>query len=190
MRHESRQGNGGGNRGHVQGVGRAAERIAPDPGQRLKLDFTLADAVSIAGQVVALDPQRTPLGAVQVEAVRQGSPAVSVLSNGKGEFQFINLPPGEYRVRCLTSRGPIEPASGKLQVSPGRPARGVQLACPQFKKGHWRHYNSFDGLAHDSEFLRGARAGWQGSCLARKAASRCSTGIPLKPCPAPKINYQ
>lgn len=122
------------------------------PGQRLKLDFTLADAVSIAGQVVALDPQRTPLGAVQVEAVRQGSPAVSVLSNGKGEFQFINLPPGEYRVRCLTSRGPIEPASGKLQVSPGRPARGVQLACPQFKKGHWRHYNSFDGLAHDSVF--------------------------------------
>jgi len=136
-------------------IGARRGGLSLSPGKVVTADLILSNAVSISGQVVALDPERTPLGGVVVEASREmrppaTCPPVTTLSNSKGEFQFVNLPQGRYRVRCLTPNGAVEGTESELEVEPGRSVPFLQIPCPQFKKGHWWRYNSFDGLAHNS----------------------------------------
>ena len=144
--------------------------VALRPEERRQLDLTLRDAVSIAGTVRMLD-ETTPHVALPVEAVEVGHQlstidmaqekllnvkvAATVLSNEEGRYQFVNLFPGAYLVRCQTPSGFIyygESIDGEkrqpipLQISGGESISGVDFRFASFKKGTWKSYRVFDGL--------------------------------------------
>jgi len=145
--------------------------IALRPEGLHQLDLTLRDAVSIAGTVRMLD-ETTPHVALPVEAVEVGDQlstidmaqekllnvkaAATVLSNEEGRYQFVNLFPGAYLVRCQTPSGFIdygEWIDGEkcqpipLQISRGESISGVDFRFASFKKGTWKSYGVFDGLS-------------------------------------------
>jgi|GEM_PF-1120930 len=136
----------------VNNMGARLDNIHLVPGCRITQDFVLSNSVSITGQVMAMDLDQTPLGDVEVEVARDGWPSEQKLTNKKGEFHFVNLAPGDYTVRCLTPQGPVAAKEGKVRVTRGGPPAAAHIFCPQFKKGNWQHYNTFNGLAHDSVF--------------------------------------
>jgi len=78
-------------------------------GERRTLNLTLKEAVSIEGTLLMLD-DATPHVAVPVQAlVAQASLPVQVaattLSDENGKYQFINLKPGQYQLRCQVLGG-------------------------------------------------------------------------------------
>ena len=135
------------------------------PGDRLTRDVTLHLAVSLAGSLMMLDQDRSPHSEVTVEAVRDGKVVASVLSDEKGHYQFINLKPGWYRVRCQTPNGyryclPTADATttqnlmseqepGPILVEDGKPVRNLDAWFAAFKKGVWRHYDTLDGVPNN-----------------------------------------
>lgn len=130
------------------------------PGSRLKLDFSLAHSVSIAG-TVRMPDNLTPHVAVPVQAV-DASPGASssvvsatVLSGDNGEFRFINLRPGLYHLRCQTAKGLLyhvatpEPGQNHptpLKVEMGGRLEGIQFQVPVMKRGALKTFTSDDGL--------------------------------------------
>src|SRR5262249_15766454 len=75
-------------------------------------------------------------------------PADSVLTDDKGNYQFTNLRPGTYRLRCQVTGGFVEfPEAVAVGKEAGNPDR---LACDftiaPFKKGTWRTYGFQYGL--------------------------------------------
>ncbi len=76
----------------------------------------------------------------------------TVLSDESGKYQFVNLPPGAYLLRCQTSDGYIyygeESEPPKLQISESQSIRGVNFRFASFKKGTWKSYTPFDGLSN------------------------------------------
>jgi len=113
--------------------------------------------ISIEGTLLMLD-DKTPHVAVVVQTIRGGKSVATVLSDEGGEYQFINLEPGTYQVRCYTLDGYLyygedKPTDGShaasLQVKSGRTLKDVDLRFPPFKKGTWKSYTRFDGLAGD-----------------------------------------
>src|SRR6185369_17138651 len=83
-------------------------------GERKSMDFTLKDAISTQGAVMTLD-RNTPQASVVVQAIKTSEKApaptsanagenekvaATVLTDEKGKYKFINLRPGQYRVRC------------------------------------------------------------------------------------------
>ncbi|MCX8108053.1 MAG: hypothetical protein N3G20_04545, partial [Verrucomicrobiae bacterium] len=126
-----------------------------DEGMRLAVDLTLANAVSLSGQVVCLDRDRLPLAGVEVRLSANGLPTRSQLSNSKGVFQFVNLPRARYRVQCMTPGGNPDATGAEIEPGPAGGASMLVVPCPPFKDGHWQRYGSFEGLAHDSAFCVG-----------------------------------
>ena len=63
------------------------------------------DHVSIEGTLLMLD-DRTPHVAVPVQAMCDGEVVATVLSDEAGKYQFINLKPGPYQLRCQVLGGP------------------------------------------------------------------------------------
>ena len=134
----------------------------PHPGERLARDAALHPAVSLAGSLLMLDREQSPHCEVTVEAVRDGKVVAAVLSDEKGHFQFVNLKPGRYQVRCQTPNGYryCRPAAGQataqgllpveedpvILVEDGKSVSGLDARFAAFKKGVWRHYDTLDGV--------------------------------------------
>jgi len=119
-------------------------------------------AASIEGTLLMLD-DKMPHVSVVVQAVLPSPDGTSepevvstVLSDESGKYQFINLKPGDYQVRCYTGeyvyfdqktpqmKGTI------LRVEPEKTLNNIDFRFPPFKKGLWRHYTRMDGLAHNT----------------------------------------
>ena len=138
--------------------------IAPGEGEYPTLDLKLEEAISISGRLLMLGDV-TPHLSVVVQAIRaSGEPTVAALtlSDETGEYQFVNLEPGSYYIRCYTTKGYVyyqgkengepdypDPAStgGSLQVEEGETLRNINFRMASFKKGTWRNYMHLDGLA-------------------------------------------
>jgi signal transduction histidine kinase/streptogramin lyase len=149
--------------------------VAFQAGERRTLKLVLNEAVSILGQVLALD--RSPQNAIVVQALREPDGAgtrmehvpagngriqsllpmppfsETVLSGTNGNFQFVNLRPGFYRLRCHGPEGFISPTNnpgemnpGPVLVAPGRTNEFVQFVFANAKKGVWQNYQITRGL--------------------------------------------
>ena len=115
------------------------------------------DAI-IEGTLLMLD-ETTPHVAVPVQAMKNGKIIAGTLSDKKGEYQFINLKPGTYQVRCHVLGGYIYYGRKKgivvethrgasLQVERGKTLKNIDFLIPPFKKGSWETYNYLlNGLA-------------------------------------------
>jgi len=128
------------------------------PGARSNVDFVVGEAVSVVGVARMMD-DLTPHVALPVQALAAtGTTAdphalATVLTDDRGEFRFINLRPGAYRFRCLTSRGFLySGGAGGLEAAPvvkveaGTTVRGLRFQFPAMKRGTWKSYSSEEGL--------------------------------------------
>jgi signal transduction histidine kinase/ligand-binding sensor domain-containing protein/DNA-binding response OmpR family regulator len=133
--------------------------------QRTEVNFTLANAVSIAGKVTAFDG--SPIPDVIVQAVRADAPSSEPgrlaspglaattrtgATNGAAGYRLSNLRPGKYKVRIIVPEGQLEYHGGEvLRVEPGKTLEADFQVAP-FRKGTWKNYTSLDGLASDQTF--------------------------------------
>ena len=123
-------------------------------GDRAKMNMTLGKAISISGNVLALD-NNTPNAGVLVEAILIGEDGTSqrratTLSDSRGRYEFTNLLAGSYQVRCYTwdthndnlNTVVIVPVDLQNTVN-------IDFRFPPFKHGTWKHYTYLDGLGHN-----------------------------------------
>ena len=138
------------------------------PGDRLTRHATLQPAISLSGSLTMLDQERSPHREVTVQALCNGVVAAAVLSDEKGHYQFSNLKPGGYQVRCQTPNGyrycrpapaaPVAPGVAPerepptIRVEEGQPVRNVDARFANFKKGVWKHYDTLDGVPNNRVF--------------------------------------
>jgi ligand-binding sensor domain-containing protein len=106
---------------------------------------------SISGKLLMLD-NITPHVAVPVEAMRNGRKVAGTLTDERGRYQFLNLRPGNYELRCQVLNGYIYYGDDKpisLQLQPDKPLRDMDFHIAAFRKGMFRTYNCIDGLPND-----------------------------------------
>ena len=143
-------------------------------GQRLSMNLTLTGAVKIQGTALMLD-DRTPHVAVVVQAVvtRRGDPSpqpvATALTDENGRYQLVNLKPGWYQLRCQVLGGYVyyratgdalrvmryaeetsvveEDAGESLYIRGRKTLENIDFRFAPFKKGTWKSYKYFDGLA-------------------------------------------
>jgi len=140
-------------------------------GERVKLNLTLKEAISIEGRLLMLDDS-DPHVAVPVQAIRNGKVIDGTLSDENGKYRFINLKPGRYQVRCQILDGYVyygqggkgvegqkskTQFGGTLQVEKGKTLKDINFRFAPFKKGRWKNYTPVDGLA-DNQLLAIHRA--------------------------------
>jgi len=133
--------------------------ITLDAGKRQVLNFRLKEAISISGVLLMMD-NRTPHVSVVVQAIQDGKTIATALSDEDGKYQFINLKPGRYQVRCQVLDGYVyygenrtsKPISSStyspinLQVKQGKSLKNIDFRFAPFKKGSWKNYGYLDGL--------------------------------------------
>ena len=118
-------------------------------GDRAKMNVTLGKAISISGNLLALD-NNTPHAGVLVEAILIGEDGASqrratTLSDSRGRYQFTNLIAGSYQVRRHTwdthddNVNIIVPVDLQNTVN-------IDFHFPPFEHGTWKHYTYLDGL--------------------------------------------
>jgi DNA-binding NtrC family response regulator/ligand-binding sensor domain-containing protein len=113
------------------------------------------ETISIQGTLLMLD-DATPHVAVPVQVMRDEKAMATVLSDEHGRYQFVNLEPGQYQLRCHVPGAYIyyggkksgEPIS--LRVKQCETLKNIDFRIAPFKKGTWRTYNYLDGLAGNS----------------------------------------
>ena len=75
----------------------------------------------------------------------------TTLTDDRGQYQFLNLRPGKYQVRCQIPGQlvyyPDREQAKTFTVSVGQQHRDINFHQPAFKKGFWRTYTTYDGLA-------------------------------------------
>ena len=130
------------------------------------------DHVSIEGTLLMLDDV-TPHVAVPVQVIWDGKVMSTVLSDERGRYQFVNLKPGQYQLRChvlggyvyyKSSSQTLDPTSYELhdtesaieenvadvlKLESGRSLQGINFQLAPFKRGTWRNYDTLDGLVHN-----------------------------------------
>ena len=119
------------------------------PGSRLNLNLALVTQTSIAGRVSMLDDSQSSHSCAPVEAWREGRKVASQFTGPRGLYRFVNLEPGRYRIRCPTPRGFVDSIAGDIELAWGQAVRGADVRFPGVKRGAWRRYGTFDGLAHN-----------------------------------------
>ncbi len=81
--------------------------------------------------------------------------SATALTELNGTFQFVNLRPGQYRLRCHgpdefvdpeASQGTDASGSPVVAVQSGRPNEGIRFMVPDAKKGVWKNYPITQGL--------------------------------------------
>ena len=65
----------------------------------MEQDLPLEKQISIQGILLMLD-DKTPHVAVPVQVIYEGATIETVLSDDAGRYEFANLKPGRYQVRC------------------------------------------------------------------------------------------
>jgi len=119
-------------------------------GEHREINLRLKQAISITGRLLMLD-DTTPHVAVPVQVVRDSQMVDSTLSNSRGEYQFANLKPGQYQVRCQIPGEYVYYQDGKtLSVGRGQTLSEIDFRFPPFKKGAWKTYTHLDGLADNT----------------------------------------
>ena len=119
-------------------------------GARAKMNITLEKAISISGNLLALD-NNTPNAGVLVEAILIGEDGASqkratTLSDSRGRYQFINLIAGSYQVRCHTwDRHNDNPIIAHVDLQ-NTVNVNIDFHFPPFEHGTWKHYTYLDGL--------------------------------------------
>ncbi len=139
------------------------------------LNLTLKEAVSIQG-LVSIPENMKDVEAHEfapVQAVIPSSPSsmdeatvvATVLSNWSGKYQFINLKPGSYQLRCHVPGGYIyyrslpdgmdmnlsNSSEGDiLEVKRGTSLSNIDFRIRPFKNGVWKNYTVMDGLVHNT----------------------------------------
>ena len=126
------------------------------------LNLELREAGSIEGRLLMLDNE-TGHAAVVVQALHNGKVVATTLSDRyeeSGRYEFSNLKPGDYQLRCQVLGGYVyyqkegkgearERESGAiLHVEAGKTLKNVDFHFAPFKKGMWRNYTCLDGLPH------------------------------------------
>ena len=136
-------------------------------GERRTLNLILKEAISISGTLLMLD-DATPHVFVPVQALIDERVIATTLSDENGEYQFINLKPGRYQVRCQVLDGYFyyrttddvlrftfyDSAMGQavgdiLKVEESKSLKGIDFRFPPFKKGTWKSYTYIDGLVNN-----------------------------------------
>ena len=137
--------------------GRIQNSLYLDSAETSVINLILQQARSISGQILHLN-SITPHASTQVQAVLQKGGqeegidiVATTLSDKNGFYQFVNLKPGQYQVRCYTNQGYVYHKSGqKVTVTETSTSKNVDFILPAFKRGHWKTYTRFDGLASNS----------------------------------------
>ena len=137
------------------------------PGSRLEQEVRLAPAVSLSGTLSMLDASRSPNRGIVVQALRQDRVVASTLSDDKGYYRFVNLPEGDYLLRCHApgglryyrpagadadagSRASSDPAaSPRIAVTGGKEVRNLNFRFAPFTRGAWARYDTLDGLPNN-----------------------------------------
>jgi signal transduction histidine kinase/ligand-binding sensor domain-containing protein len=132
-----------------------------EAGRRTALDLNLTNAVSIVGRVTAFDG--SPIPDATLEAVRADAPlpvpeklttpglvattlTTRAVTNAAQSYRFLNLRPGDYRVRIHTADGVRDYHQGEVvHVAPGGIIEANFQVAP-FRKGRWRRYSTANGL--------------------------------------------
>ncbi|MEW6158562.1 MAG: LamG-like jellyroll fold domain-containing protein, partial [Verrucomicrobiota bacterium] len=128
------------------------QTIELHPGLSHALELQMREAISLSGSIQGLDQSGLAGVVVQLLRVRAASggipePFTSLLTDPSGNFEFINLPAGDYLVRVHGWDQSYELNSGKPVSFSGSRISGLNLRIAPFKKGHWRNYSLLDGLA-------------------------------------------
>jgi len=121
---------------------------------------TLENVISIKGMLLMLDG-KTPHVAVPVQAICAKKVIATTLSNDNGRYQFADLKPGQYQIRCHVLGGYVyysengstvkdESKAVFIQINHGEMRGNINLFFAEFKKGTWRNYTALDGLAFDT----------------------------------------
>jgi len=162
--------------------------ISLHPGKRRTVSLILKQVISISGTLLMRDDVTPhvaiPVEAVRLEQrdgkngkTRLGAEerrrpgnnpseirnlqdeiAMTVLSDTRGKYQFINLPPGTYRIRCQIPNRYLyysDPQTGEpqpIQVKPNTPIGEVDFRFAPIKKGTWKNLTYLDGLAHNAVY--------------------------------------
>ena len=121
-------------------------------GDRAKMHMTLQKAISISGNLLALD-HNIPNAGVLVEAILIGEDGASqkratTRSDSRGRYQFTNLIAGLYQIRCHT----WDTHDGNLNTIvhvDRQNTVNIDFHFPPFKHGTWKHYTYLDGLGHN-----------------------------------------
>ena len=121
-------------------------------GARAKMHMTLQKAISISGNLLALD-HNTPNAGVLVEAILIGEDGGSqkrttTRSDSRGRFQFTNLIAGSYQIRCHTWDTHDGNLNTIVHVDRQSPVN-IDFHFPPFKHGTWKHYTYLDGLGQN-----------------------------------------
>jgi signal transduction histidine kinase/CheY-like chemotaxis protein/ligand-binding sensor domain-containing protein len=73
---------------------------------------------------------------------------VSVMTDAKGKFRFLQIRSGRYRLRAHVPGGFATLADNRiLPVEADKPLAGLDFRISPFKPGRWRHYSHLDGLS-------------------------------------------
>jgi ligand-binding sensor domain-containing protein/serine phosphatase RsbU (regulator of sigma subunit) len=125
------------------------------------------NSISIEGTLLMLD-DKTPHVAVPVQAIRNGEVIATVLSDENGRYQFVNLKPGPYQLRCQILNGYVyyraadhasrftfhdsgtDDSGDILDVPRGKTLGNIDFRFASFKKGAWRNYSTLDGLGYNA----------------------------------------
>jgi len=133
-------------------LGAWASGVACSRGERKEVNFTLARSVSIVGKVADFDG--LSIQDVIVQAVRANAPprqagrlatpglaatTLTTTTNGATGYRFVNLRPGEYKVRIHVPEGQLEYHRGEVvRVAPGQ-TRVADFQTAPFRKGIARY---------------------------------------------------
>jgi len=142
-------------------LGNWALAVSTAPGTTNTVDVALVPAVSIAGDVTAYDGSAVKgvvAEAVRVDPVSDESASISIegwrhaVAVNETGFRFLNLRPGEYRVRLHGPGTSKDYDEGRpVRVRSGEPVEAVFHEAPPLR-GIWRRYSSAMGLPSSRVF--------------------------------------
>ena len=141
----------------VQALRVSDESVASGAGRPVRPRYSgLASGPSLNSAVDGGERGRgePPSSAGRIRSVLSTPPfSKTALSDTNGNFQFVNLRPGQYQLRAHGPRGFVYPEGGKspdlsgqIAVGPGRTNDGVRFVFAEAKKGVWKTYPIRQGL--------------------------------------------
>ena len=124
------------------------------PSRPLYPGFATGPQINGASDAWGWTREKTPPSSGRIRSVLSTPPfSKSALSDADGNFKFVNLHPGRYRLRAHGLRGYVYPEgvkgpepAGVIEVGPGRTHDGVQFIFAEAKKGSARSYPIKKGL--------------------------------------------
>jgi signal transduction histidine kinase/ligand-binding sensor domain-containing protein/DNA-binding response OmpR family regulator/protocatechuate 3,4-dioxygenase beta subunit len=126
----------------------SAYRLGFQPGgqREQRLDWVLAATGAAASAVGSAQHEKAASSG-------EGSVVATLLTSEDGSFEFANLKPGHYQLRCQTPGGRAWFEDGRpflveraLPEAESHTFKSIQWAIAPFKKGRWTKYSTLDGM--------------------------------------------